>query len=311
MPTDSSSQQNAVNLSERVYGVSALPSPNLRSQVLSLWRDRLLIVTITAIFTIGSLAVALFLPKQYVATTLLFPVNSNSGFGGLGALGSLGGAFGGMAELAGITGHATSRRSKEIAILKSRALTRKFIKQNNLLPILFPNKWNKQLDRWRSQNPAYVPTNWDAYRKFDKQIRKVVVSEKTGLVTLEITWMNPIQAEEWANGLVDLTNSYLRSRAISKAQQNINYLEAEASKTNVVEERQAIYSLMSMEINKAMLARGNVEYAFRVLDPAVAPEQPSSPKPLRWTIFGFLGGLFTGIFIAFVRNAWYEAPDEG
>lgn len=309
MQTKSSSPENAMDPNDNARHPPIPERPNLRNQVLALWRERFLIGTITAVFTICALTAALVLPNKYVATTLLFPVSSNSELGAFGALGSLGGAFGSMAELAGLTGQTSSKRSEEIAILKSRALTMQFIKEKNLMPILYASKWNKRLNRWRSQNPNYVPTAWKAFRKFNKKIRKVIVSEKSGLVTLEITWHDPTQAAEWANGLVELANSYLRSRAISKAEQNISYLESEAEQTNVVEERRAIYSVMSIEINKAMLARGNIEYAFRVLDPAVAPEMPSSPKPILWTILGFLGGLFTGIFIAFVRTAWNEASD--
>jgi uncharacterized protein involved in exopolysaccharide biosynthesis len=59
--------------------------------------------------------------------------------------------------------------------------------------------------------------------------------------------------------------------------------------------RQAIFSLLETEINKAMLARGNEEYAFKVLDPAFAPEKPSSLHPAIWTAIGVAGGLFLSL----------------
>jgi len=52
-----------------------------------------------------------------------------------------------------------------------------------------------------------------------------------------------------------------------------------------------------------MLARGREEYAFRVLDPAVAAERPSSPRPLLWTALGLFLGAVLSIFFVLLRLA--------
>ena len=127
---------------------------------------------------------------------------------------------------------------------------------------------------------------------------------KTGLVTLTIAWSDPRLAAKWANGLVSITNDYLRTKAIAESERNITYLNEQAGKTDVMTVKQAIYAILQNEINKQMLARGSDEYAFKILDPAAPPEVPSSPRPKLWTFLAFFGGLALSIFAAYVHLAW-------
>ncbi|MGH8208495.1 MAG: GNVR domain-containing protein, partial [Steroidobacteraceae bacterium] len=64
------------------------------------------------------------------------------------------------------------------------------------------------------------------------------------------------------------------------------------------------FSVLQNEISKEMLARGSDEYALKVVDPAVAPEEPYSPRPLMWVLIGLFGGLLVSVVAAFVRVAW-------
>jgi hypothetical protein len=47
----------------------------------------------------------------------------------------------------------------------------------------------------------------------------------------------------WANELVRMTNDYLRDQAIQESERNIAYLNDQASKTDAVGAKQAIYAL--------------------------------------------------------------------
>ena len=77
-------------------------------------------------------------------------------------------------------------------------------------------------------------------------------------------------------------------------------------KTDVVTVKQAIYSILQSEINKEMLARGNDEYAFKILDPAVAPERPSTPPAWFLMLGGLVGSLGLSVMIAFVYVCWIK-----
>jgi uncharacterized protein involved in exopolysaccharide biosynthesis len=147
---------------------------------------------------------------------------------------------------------------------------------------------------------------WKGNEYFKKKVRSIVTDSKTGLVTLTIAWKDPRIAANWANGLVALTNDYLRKKAIEESERNIAYLNAQANKTDVVAVKQAIYTILQTEINKEMLARGSDEYAFKILDPAVAPEKPSTPTLAFMVVLAVFGSLALSVLIAFIRVAWLK-----
>src|SRR3569833_35561 len=273
-----------------------------REQIALVWKSRVLIGIVTFVCGAVAVAIAFMLPKQYEASIVLSPVSNNMSSGGLGgSLSSMASQFGGLAALAGISVTGDSAKSESLAVLQSEYLTENFIQQNNLLPVLYAKMWDPARKGWITQDPEKVPTLWKANKKFDQSVRKIVPNAKSGIVSMTITWRGPKLAAAWANGMVQMTNEYLRGKAIREAGRNIAYLNAEAAKSNVVEVRQAIYSLMKTEINRAMIARGSKEYAFRVIDPATAPELASSPRKTFWAIGGLVAGFMVALFYVLTR----------
>lgn len=268
------------------------------------WRGKFVIAGMTALFTCLALFAAVIGTKTYQATIIVSPVTDDSSGSRISSLVSQVGGLASLTGLSGMSSAATAQKSETIAVLQSEAITDRFIQTNNLLPVLFAKKWDPAKNDWKTADPQDVPTLWKANAFFKKRVRYVVLDNKTGLVTVVISWTDPARAAAWANGLVKLTNDFLRDKAISEAERNIAYLGAEAQKTDVLRVKEAIYSILQNEIKKMMLARGSAEYALKIIDPAVAPEKPSSPQPVLWTLIGFFGGLFSGFLIVFIRHWW-------
>lgn len=273
---------------------------SLSDMVNSLWGGRWLLVICTLALGAAAFVASQVLPKTYRAQVILSPVTSSPG-SERGALGAFASQLGGLASLAGLDG-ADSKRWESIAVLESQGLTRQFIEQNDLLPVLFPKKWDAATGQWRTP-PESTPDLWDGTRYIENKVRNLATDSKTGLVTLTISWRDPQQAADWANELVKLTNTTLRARAIAESERNIAYLSEQANRTEEVDLKQAIYDLLKSEINKMMLARGSDEFAFRVLDAAIPPRRPSSPLPLLWTLAGAFGGAFIAVLVIFTRTA--------
>lgn len=248
-----------------------------------------MIAVITGISTTIALITAFVLTPIYRAEVLLSPTISEKA----GGLGAVAGQFGDLAALAGINlgGGAADPTQEAAATLKSRALTDAFFKEKNLLPILFEDDWSSEKKAWKDQDPKDIPTLWKAYKLFDEYIRRVSIDKKTGLVTLSIEWKDPVQAADWANELVKRVNRQRQFEAIQEAESSIHYLYEQLAKTNSVEVQQAIYRLIEAQMKSATVAKSRQEYAFKVIDPAVAPEKKIKPKRAVIVIFGFVGGL--------------------
>ena len=268
-----------------------------------LWAGKWWIVGTTALLTIGADVAARLTPKQYRASVVISAVSDNAASGGLGGS-ALVSQLGGLASLAGINLGGDSKKSESLAILQSEILTERFIDQNHLLPYLFPTAWDNTQMRWITDDPRKIPTLQDGSGYFRSKIRRLTTDSKTGLLTLEVSWFDPQLAAAWATGLVKMTNDYVRNKAIQQSQQNIAYLTDQAAKTDVAGVKQVIYSLMQNEINKMMLARGDEEYAFKVIDPAVVPESASFPQTNLWILAGVAAGLLLSITGLLIRAAW-------
>ena len=259
----------------------------------ALIRHKAWIVGITLLCTAAGAAAAFLMTPVYRAEVVVIPVSGEEGRGGLAALA---GQLGGLASLAGVDlGGSGGRKEETLAILRSRAFTERFIRERNLLPVLFADKWDAAKGRWRVDDPDDVPTLGDAWRFFNERVRTIQEDRRTGLVTLAIEWTDPEVAAEWANELVRRANDTIRARDIEEAERSIRYLDEQLARTNVIELQQALYRLKEAQIKKIMLARTHEEYAFRVLDPAVPPEKHVRPNRPLVVALGLLVGLVLGI----------------
>jgi len=238
---------------------------------------------------------------------LLSPVATSAAGGGLSGLSSLAPQLSGLAALAGISIGEDSGKAESVAVLQSDALTQRYIREQNLLPVLFARLWQPQTKSWKTDDPDDTPTVWKANEYFKRKVRRVSEDKKTGLVRMTITWKRADLAARWANDLVKLTNEYLRDKTVREGERNIAYLKEEALKTDVVGVRAAIYTVLESQIKAVMLARGREEYALKVIDAAVAPERAVFPQPTLWIAGGFLLGAVGSVAFLLLRRAWLEA----
>lgn len=268
--------------------------------------NKKLIAIVTGTTTAIALAIAFLLTPIYRAEVLLAPATSEKS----GGLSALAGQFGDLAALAGISIGGNDRTQEAIATLKSRALTEAFIKENNLLPVLFEDDWDTEKGAWKEQDAEDIPTFWQAYEVFNEEIRTVSLDKKSGLVTLAIEWKDAALAAAWANDLVKRVNRERQLEDIREAESSIDYLQKQLIKTSVTEVEQAIYRLIEGQTKSIMVAQARKEYAFKVIDPAVPPEREIKPKRTVILALGFVLGLVISIFVVLSRNALGHKNDS-
>lgn len=269
------------------------------------------------------IVVAFSLENQYKASTVLAPAGDDA----KGAAGALASQFGGLASLAGIGlpgGGGGTQNS--LAVLQSAEFIAQFIQEQGLKPVLYPKLWDAERRQWRPrQAPGWLkrttlawvadpvqqerarrrstePSDLAAAELFKKTILAVSEEKKTNLVTVAITWRDPNQAAAWADGLVRQLNRRMQREAMAEADRSLAYLQAELAKTQEVPVREAIYKLVESKQKSRMVASVSNEVAFKILDPASAPEVPISPKrPLIIVLAGMLGGMLA-VVVLLVRH---------
>ncbi|MEO8064333.1 MAG: hypothetical protein ABI821_16480 [Pseudomonadota bacterium] len=245
-----------------------------------------------------AIAISFQFHSLYRAQALVAPVTQ----GGSGVGGSLRNQFGGIAALAGIDISGGGDRKPEFfATLSSVGFAREFIKSENLLPVLFAEQWDATAGRWK--DPQKAPTLEAGVKRFTQDVRVVTEDRRTSIVNITIEWHSPELAAQWANRMVDLINERLRAEAAATASRSLEFLNKEAESANVVELRQSIYRLIEAQINSAMMAKVQREFAFRIIDRAVPPEIRVFPRRSLFAVVGALSGGLLGFLFVLTRNA--------
>jgi uncharacterized protein involved in exopolysaccharide biosynthesis len=156
-----------------------------------------------------------------------------------------------------------------------------------------------------------MPSSWDAFKRLNAA-RSIARDTKTNFIKLSIEWHDPEVAARWANQMVATLNEHLRLRSIEEAERSIAYLQEQLEQTNVMERREMFARLMENETRKIVLAKSRPEFAVRILDSAVIPQEKVRPKRPVIAISAFIFGTFLGIIIAVVRNSlWMRRQQTG
>ncbi|MCC5873601.1 MAG: hypothetical protein JJU22_14465 [Gammaproteobacteria bacterium] len=260
-----------------------------------LWDGKWLGIAITALCAMAAVIYALTATEWYRAEVLLVPAEERSSQG-------LSGQLGGLAGLAGISVGGGSS-AEALAILRSRQFLSRFIEDLDLLPVLLAERWDAEAGRWIVEAGEDAPDIRDAVRFMQDNVLSAREDSQTRLVTVAVEWTDPELATLWANALVERLNDRMRQQALVEAEANVAYLQEQLGATTLVTLQQTIGRLLENEMQKLMLARGNEQFAFRVLDPAEVPKRRARPnRTLIVALAVVLGGMLS-ILAIFLRHA--------
>ncbi len=283
-----------------VYGMQKEDEVDLLEYWHIIWAMKVFILSVTFAAAILAATISLTMPNIYRADLLIAPVSEEGKVGGLSStLGSLGG----LASLASVNINNDTNVQENLAVLSSREFIWSFIKDKKLMPVLFPDQWDTVKKKWLESDDKNQPSLWDAYRLFSKEdLLSVSIDKTSGLVTLSVEWTDANLAAQWGNLLVQRLNDHLRQIAIKHSFSTLEYLNKELLHTQIEDQRRILFELISQEQKKAMLANTRKQFAFRVIDQAVAPDKKSKPKRALIVILtSFIVG-FLSIIVVFIRE---------
>ena len=274
---------------------------SLRDAARVIYAGRGWVISLTVVATLACSAWALLATPIYRSSAVLAPVNPDRSVDSA-ALGQIGG----LAAAAGINlGQHDARTEEALAILKSRQFIEPFISDHKLLPKFFPRKWDSRTQNWRVSG-SHIPTPWKAYKYFTEKVLSIDRDKKTGLVTINVDWKDPAEGADWANEIVGRVNDEMRVRALNAAVLSTQYLEKEREAEPFLETRNAINHLIEAEIQRKMFASVTKEFAFKVVDRALAadPDDILRPKRVLLVLLGLFGGALVGSIAVLVRFAY-------
>lgn len=232
-------------------------------------------------------ASSFLMPVIYRAEALV-SVAADSGGGS--PLGSLSGSVGALASLAGLGGGSGDQaRTTHIAMLRSRQFIGAYIGEHDLLPSLFPDRWDAQARNWRAGGKG-PPSVQEAVDLFLKKVFSVTEDRRTGLLTLRVDWSDRENIAGWLNGLIASANATARAQAIGQSEEALKHLSSELNTVDNVVVRASISSLVAQQLNRRMLANTRPDYAFEVIDPAQTPRPGIRVSPSR-AGFAAVGGM--------------------
>jgi len=263
---------------------SEVNSLDLSALVAMLWREKLMVVATVAVCAIAGVAYALLATPVYKAEIVMTPSGQRTPSASLGQLS-------GLAALAGVN-LGSEGTTTPLAVLKSRAFAEEFIRENKLEAILVDD----------FGDPSDDLDIRDALHVFLKDVRVVSEDKKAGTVTLSIYWEDPVVAAEWANSYIERLNARLRARALADSERNVKFLQQEIANTTIVSVQQSVGRILEAEMQQYMLAKGDVEYAYKVVDRASPPKLRESPKRVLVVLLSVLIGAVLAVLVVIARS---------
>ena len=255
-----------------------------------IWRERVLLFGIVLLCTAGGVAYALLVTPIYKAEVVMTPAGQRSASASLGQLSSL-------AALAGVN-LGSENNAAPLAVLKSKEFAEEFIREQQLEKVLVDDYGD----------PSEDLDIRDALRIFLEDVRVVSEDKKAGTVTLSIYWEDPVVAAQWANSYVERLNARLRSRALSESERNVKFLQQEISGASIVSVQQSLGRILEAEMQQYMLAKGDLEYAYKVVDRAAPPKLRESPKRALIVLLALLSGTVIAVLSILGKHGFLRSP---
>lgn len=274
---------------------------------LAIQRDYRLIGIICAVCVLIAAIYLILAPLKYTAHAVIAPADQSSQSGGAATLArSLGlGARTSVSEY--FDEFQRTLKSEDVA---NGLAKRGWIKK------LFANSWDKSCQCWKTPVVGrflrnikagvfggpywHPPDNYDLYKSIEKNLNFTPVGE-TDMQEITFTFGDAKTAEQFLAEAVNLADTLVRQRSQIRAQASRDYLLAEVRKSDQVEFRQSILTLLTEQERILATVSSPQMYSARLVLRATTSPQPSSPRVSLILLMAFLVGGGLGFIIAFAR----------
>ncbi len=116
------------------------------------------------------------------------------------------------------------------AILNSDSLAEEVVKNADLLPVLFPKRWDKTNKTWKKNPDKKTPST----KKGAKRLKRMVainIPTRSSTIAITVTSKDAIQSAKIANEYTDALDAYLKNNTFSAVKKSRLFLEKQLEKT--------------------------------------------------------------------------------
>jgi len=256
------------------------------------YKYRILLFSI--VFTAVVVGISLLQPNKFSATSVV-AMNLNENRGGVAPGGYRGNSTLSVLEFDMIVEPASvDERDRHLTRLKSFNFLSSVIDEFELLPVIFADNWDAELQDWHEDKTTTMQEAVDAFRGEYLAVGK---HGSTDMITIGVTSIDPKLSQTVANAIPGLYNQYNLGREVEELSSRRAYLEKRLSEVRSRESQQSIYRLLESQLAVESLLYARSNYPLEVIIPAGMPRFKSSPKRKLWAIGGFVGSVFLAIFV--------------
>ena len=273
------------------YQIDLEEEINLLDYLIVLLKHKWMIISLVVATGTFTVIYSLLLPNIYRSECTIAPIEAEKTSLG-DRLSALGG-FGAMIASQVAVGGSGSLEKFEV-VLKSRELTNKVVQEHNLLPLIFPESWDKKALKGKNKMPSLQ----DAYRSMQDML-KIEPNKKSNVLKLSFEYADAGDAQRILHYYVTGLSEFLRQQTLENAAAQRDYLRQQLAQTSDSIFRTKLAELLAQQIEKEALARVQKFYGFDIIDPPFIPEKKFKPKRRQICLTSVLVAFFMAVFLAF------------
>ena len=176
------------------------------------------------------------------------------------------------------------------------------------MPILFPDDWDEEKKKWKTEKTPTLQDGWDATQEM------LVISgdNENGIIRVAFDHRDPEIAKQIVEHYLAELSGILRQEVLRDAAENMRFFRAQLERTSDPLLKEKIYDMLAKEIEKDTFARAQKYYGFLVLDAPIAPDPDKkvSPKRSLICILSVLLAFLFAAFLAFLKEYIHRLKRE-
>lgn len=190
--------------------------------------------------------------------------------------------------------------------------------RHSVLHEIYKDAWNKKSNRW--ERPRALGTSlihalgraaglkgWrspSVQTLADHLVEEITVSRvgDSGMKRVSYSHPDPEFASKLLAWLHNEADKVVRREMEERAAGQIKYLQTKLESVTVADHRKALIDLLAQQERKMMMIQVDLPLTAQLVEPPVAPEAPSWPRPFLMVGLGGVAGLLTGLFLSFGRE---------